>query len=256
MRLLRRSSSPLHEPTDLRAEFEAAWDRLEIHAQGIHSTSDGSLFATEALLRWRRNPHELWAAGMILPIADETSRVEDCTRWATELSISTWATSTRRHFGGRLALNFHGSQIARPDLADELRALLEVHGVGAGELILEIPDRLGPDGCRLAVDRLAPVIDDGARLALDDHRGMGSATQPDPSWFPAGSIVKLDTALVMACDDHDGAEILELTADGLHAQGYELVAESVERPGQLASVMRAHIGLAQGFLFAKPDLLV
>jgi EAL domain-containing protein (putative c-di-GMP-specific phosphodiesterase class I) len=255
MRLLRRSVASLSQPIDLRAEVDAAWDRLEIHGQGIHSTTDGSLFATEALLRWRRNPNELWAASMVLPIAEETSRVEECTRWATELSISTWATSDRRRHGGRLALNFHGAQLARPELAAEVHAILETYGVVEGELLLEIPDHIGPDRCRTAVDHLGPLVDNGALIALDDHTGTGSATQPSPNWLPAGSIVKLDPGLIMACDQLDGREILERTADGLHAEGYVLVAKAVERPGQLASIIRCRIVWTQGFLLARPELL-
>ncbi|MDW3220346.1 MAG: EAL domain-containing protein [Acidimicrobiales bacterium] len=252
MRLLRRSEHVV--PTiDLRTEFTASWDSLEIHGQGIHHTADGSLLATEALLRWRRSANELWAAGMILPIAEQTSRIEECTNRATELAISHWARRSDAPHGGRLALNLHHTQLARPTVADEIEELLERHTLRADNLLLEIPDHIGPDACRRAVDHLASLCADGARLALDDHRGEGSATRPSPDWLPTGSIVKLDRALVGSCDDAFGRDILARTADELHAQGYDLVAQAVERPAQLASVMASRIAYTQGCLAGAPQ---
>lgn len=56
MHLLRRPDEEMTQIIDLHAEFRAAWDRLEIHTQDVHSTADGSIHAAEALLRWRRKP--------------------------------------------------------------------------------------------------------------------------------------------------------------------------------------------------------
>ena len=103
---------------------------------------------------------------------------------------------------------------------------------------------------------LGPLVDSGARLALDDHRGAVSATRPATDWFPAGSLVKLDPDLLFAADEPAGREILEITADTLHAQGYEIVAEAIERPGQLAATLHCGIAWAQGYLFSKPEPLV
>lgn len=259
MRLLRRSSEPVFSPApprDIYSDFSVGWDQLEIHAQDIFSTTDGSIYATEALLRWRRSPNELWAAAMALPIAEEIGLVAKCTTWATELSLATWATSTNRASGGRLSLNLHRTQLAQEGLAADIGVLLTEHGISAHEIVLEIPDRLGPDGCRAAIETIGPLLDSGSRVSLDDHRGAASKTDPDPSWLPTGSLVKLDSAITSDCDHQLGRDIMELTADTLHAEGYEVVAEMIERPTQLAAVIQCHIGWAQGHLFAKPTLLV
>ena len=61
--------------------------------------------------------------------------------------------------------------------------------------------------------------------------------------------MKLDAAITSVCDHQLGRDIMELTADELHAKGYELVAEAIERPAQLAAVIHCHIGWAQGAPF-------
>ena len=133
MRLLRRHredptpASP--PPRDLYTEFLTGWDQLEIHGQDIHSTTDGVIYATEALLRWRRSPGELWAATMALPIAEETGLIGQCAQWALELSVTTWANSANRTYGRRLALDLHRTQLASPEIATDITKICDEAGV-------------------------------------------------------------------------------------------------------------------------------
>ncbi|MEM9465528.1 MAG: EAL domain-containing protein [Actinomycetota bacterium] len=241
-------------PTDIYAEFMASWDRLEIHGQGIRSVATGSVVATEALVRWRRGPGELWAAGMALPIAEETGVVDACTHRALEMSMAAWAGSTSRSKGGRLALNMHRSRLESPSLVTDLHRMCTDFGVAPSELIFEIPDRLGPELCRAAVDTLVPVFDAGACLALDDHRGEASETHPHPTWLPAGSVVKLDAAITDVCDHQIGREVLARTAGQLHELGYVVAVEMIERESQFHAARDCGAELAQGHLFGTPSL--
>ena len=241
-------------PTDIYAEFMAGWDRLEIHGQAIRSTETGGIVATEALVRWRRGPGELWSAGLVLPIAEEVGLADECTQRALEMSIAAWAGSTTRTHGGRLALNLHRSRLESRTLADEIIRLCADFAVEPDELILEIPDRLGPDGCRAAADSLRPLHDAGAILALDDHRGEASSTTPQPSWLPVGSLVKLDAAITHVCDHQLGRDLLASTADELHRLGYVVAVEMVERSEQFHAARACGVELAQGHLFGTPQL--
>lgn len=254
MRLLRRSLTAADGPTDLRAEFTAAWDRLEIHSEDIDGTTSGALFATEALLRWRRNTVELWGPDLILPIAEATNTIEPCMCWATELTLTTWASSERRLEGGRLALRIHPSQLVRPHLAAEIATHLVRRELTADELILEIPADIGPDEGRNAVDHLSRLLDAGADIALHDHRGIDD-TATTPHWLPDGSLVKLDAALTPAAGDAVGREILQRTADALHDDGFAVVATSVIDPAQFDAVVDCGIEWAQGTRVATPNLL-
>ncbi len=255
MRMMRRD---LEETTtsELHDAFRTSWDQLEIHAHDIHSTTDGTIFATEALMRWRRSPGEVWAAAMALPIAEETGTIHECTTRATELSLHAWATSGRRSRGGRLSLNLYPTQLEHASLVTDIELIMLGLQIHPSELIFEIPDRIGPDGCRAAVDTLGPLLDSGSQVALDDHRGPASKNRTLTDWLPTGSFVKLDSALTSVCDDPVGRDLLELSADDLHADGYQVVAETIERPAQLAAVISCNIAWAQGQLFARPEPLV
>lgn len=252
MRLLRRLESQPDPAPDLHAEFVAAWERLEIHAHTIFAVDGADPYATEALLRWRRNPSELWAADMILPVAEETDRLLACLTWATELSLRTWAASGIREGGGRLAINLHGTQLSQPDMADTVGDLLERTEVEAAELIIEIPDHIGVDACRAAITELQPILAGGAQLALDHHHGIGASPAPLADWLPEHSLVKLDAALLMAADEPVGAEILSDITNDLNEQGYVIVAEGIERLSQLRAAVDCGIRWVQGSLFERP----
>jgi EAL domain-containing protein (putative c-di-GMP-specific phosphodiesterase class I) len=239
---------------DIYAEMMEGWDRLEIHAQPIRALANGEVVATEALVRWRRSPGELWAAEMVLPIAEETGVIDACTRRALEMSLAAWAGSTGRSNGGRFALNLHRSRLESSSLITDLHRMCVDFGVDPTELIFEIPDGLGGDGCRAAVRTLASVVDAGATVALDDHRGEASETRPDPSWLPCGSIVKLDAAITDLCDHPLGRAVLEETAGRLNDLGYLVAAEMIERAEQFRTARDCGVAWAQGHLFGPPQL--
>ena len=241
-------------PTDIYAEFVAGWDRLEIHGQSMRSTATGATVATEALVRWRRAPGELWAAAMALPIAEETGVIDACTQRALEMSIAAWAGSASRASGGRISLNMHRTRLEDPNLIDDLHRMCADFAVEPTELIFEIPDRLGPDACRAAAAALAPIVDEGATIALDDHRGEASQTRPGRDWLPHGSVVKLDAAITDMCDHPLGRSVLERTTHDLLDQGYLVGVEMIEREEQFRAAKACGVDLAQGHLFGTPSL--
>jgi len=241
-----------HEATDIRSEFRAAWDRVEIHAQSIHNTTDGTIQVVEALTRWRRSPGELWAPGLVMPIADELGLADVCASWATELALAGWSTSPHRAAGSLVELNIEPTQLASGDFVERAQTVMCRLGVEAREMVLSIPDRLGTNSCRRSMALLEPLTSAGALIAIDDHQGRPSTSQPDPSWLPWGSIVKLDPAIT--ADAHHGraAELLLTTVFSLHLDGYQVVAKSIDTLDQLTSVITAGVDLAQGSLFELP----
>ena len=244
-----------YRPVDVHADFRSKWERLEIHEQAIRSTMTGAIVTTEALVRWRRDPGELWAAAMVFPIAEEAGLAAAFSRRALEMSIVAWTNSTRRADGSRLALNMHQTQLEGSDPIHELVGMCNDLGVSPTELIFEIPDQFGTAGCRAAVATLAPMLEAGATIALDDHRGEASQTRPGPDWLPTGSIVKLDAAITDLCDHPLGKTVLEQTAGQLLDQGYVVGAEKMERPEQFRAARECGVTLAQGHLLDPPSLL-
>jgi len=190
-----------------------------------------------------------------MPIAKELGLAGACASWATELALASWSGSSYRESGSRLELNIEPDQLASGDFVDTTTALMRRVGVQPEELVLTVPDRMGSDSCRRAVECLEPLTAAGATIAIDDHQGRASATALDSSWLPFGSIVKLDQALATHLDSGPAAEILMSTVFSLHLDGYQVVAKSVDTLEQLTSVISAGVDLVQGSLFSLPTRL-
>ena len=207
-------------------------------------------YATEALMRWRRTPSELWAADMILPVAEETDRLHACLDLTTDLSLRAWSTSQARREGQRLALQCHPSQLAQPAAGVGLLERVERLAIVPDELVIQIPESLGREGCEEAILELGPLTDGGAQIALDGYRGDGPA--PTTDWLPEGSLVRLDPALLLAADEPLGTEILADTTAELRDEGYTVVAEGIERLSQLRAAVDVGIRWVQGQLLERP----
>ncbi len=93
----------------------------------------------------------------------------------------------------------------------------------------------------------------GFRIALDDfgtgHSGLLRLAELRPD------VIKIDRALVMDCD-RDGTRLAILA--GLHRIcaeiGIDIVAEGVEREGEVRALQSIGARFVQGFYFARPKL--
>lgn len=99
--------------------------------------------------------------------------------------------------------------------------------------------------------RLADLRALGARVAIDDagagYAGLRTIVDLSPD------VLKLDISLVSGIDTHPARRALVSSLVALaHELGAYLVAEGVERPGELAVLRGLGVAAAQGFYLARP----
>jgi len=98
---------------------------------------------------------------------------------------------------------------------------------------------------------VARLREQGFRIAIDDagagYSGLQTVVETEPDFM------KLDISLVRAIDTSQVKQRLVSTLrDFCEGAGIELVAEGVETPEQLDTVVELGVPYAQGFLFAHP----
>jgi EAL domain-containing protein (putative c-di-GMP-specific phosphodiesterase class I) len=120
-------------------------------------------------------------------------------------------------------------------------------GLLPDNLVLEITESVMMADIDLAVRRLHALKALGVRLAMDDF-GTGYSSLSYLSKFPV-DILKMDRSFLQAgkADSGLAAAIVSL-GETLDLQ---VVAEGIEMPEQLASLLSLGCELGQGFLFAK-----
>jgi EAL domain-containing protein (putative c-di-GMP-specific phosphodiesterase class I) len=170
-----------------------------------------------------------------------------------------WILETACHEGARLqkaflreepltmSVNLSVRQLQSETLIADVRQALEVSGLPAASLVLEITESLMLTDTDFAMMQLHELKALGIRLAMDDF-GTGYSSLSYLSRFPV-DILKMDRSFV-------GAEENSTLTSAIIALGtslsLEVVAEGIELAEQASSLEELGCELGQGFLFARP----
>jgi len=213
-------------------------------------TGTRQVVGAEALLRWRHPRYGVLSPDAFLPLADDTGLLVPIGAWALReacLQGRRWLDAGIRPMS--VAINVTSRQLRHGSLEAQVREALEVSGLPAQSLLIELPEaavRQAPEALEAA---LGGVIASGARLAVDDF-GTGYASLPLLQRLRT-SAVCIDRRLVAGVP-HDAersglARALIALASGL---SFEVVAKGVENAAQREFLAEAGCRVCQGELFA------
>jgi len=233
---------------------------LFLEYQPIVDLSDGNTYAMEALVRWNHPTRGLLGPGEFVPLAEETGVIVALGRWVMRRAVRDAAAWPATPDGRRVAVtvNVAVRQVHEPDLLADVTDALEVSGLPAELLTLEITETAvmnpGEDG-RPALETLKALSELGIRIAIDDF-GTGYSNLAYLHRLPA-STLKIDYSFVQAltqptANGHDQAEaIVTSLIDLAHACGMTVTAEGVETPIQATILRGLGAERAQGFLYSR-----
>jgi diguanylate cyclase (GGDEF)-like protein/PAS domain S-box-containing protein len=240
------------ERLELRSDLQHAltMDQLELHYQPVVRLADREILGVEALVRWNHPTRGTIAPIQFIPVAEETGLIIPMGRWILE---------TACHEGARLresfprpeqltmSVNLSVRQLQSETLVADVRQALEVSGLPAAGLVLEITESLMLTDTDFAMMQLHDLKALGIRLAMDDF-GTGYSSLSYLSRFPV-DILKMDRSFVG--DKDNDALTSAIIALGT-SLSLEVVAEGIELPEQASSLEELGCELGQGFLFARP----
>jgi diguanylate cyclase (GGDEF)-like protein len=223
-------------------------DELEIHYQPIVELATGRITAVEALLRWTPAGGEPVPPGVFIPIAEETGLIVPLGAWVLDRACAE-ARTWHDRYGVALTVNVSGRQLADPDLADAMLAVLASHGLPGTALIMEITESvlLGSDRVPAALEVLRRA---GVRVAVDDF-GTGYSSLSYLRRLPV-DILKLDRSLTLASRSAEDEVITRAVLDLGEGLRLPTVAEGVESAEQAETLRAMGCPLAQGYHFARP----
>lgn len=225
--------------------------QLELHYQPQIDGFTGRRVGVEALARWRHPQHGLIAPMKFIPVAEETGLIEPLGRWVLDEACRQLAQWRAAGVDCRMAVNLSAQQLRAPDLVATVRETLHKHGLGHGDLELEITESTAMADPERAIGQLKALRELGVELSIDDF-GTGYSSLAYLKLLPIQTL-KLDRAFVrdIECDDND-AQISAATIALAHSLGLKVVAEGIETEGQAAFLRRHRCDYLQGFLFGKP----
>ncbi|MBK9180385.1 MAG: EAL domain-containing protein [Acidimicrobiales bacterium] len=230
---------------------------LRLHFQPIVRLPGGEVVGAEALLRWEHPERGLLAPSAFLEVAEDTGLIVELGVWVLERAVREAVGWPRgRGAAGEpaaltVSVNLSTRQLADPLFAERVGELLDVAGLPAERLVLEITESTAmadPDRVQPTFERLAGL---GVTLSIDDF-GTGFSSLAQLRRLPVGQ-VKIDRSFVSGLGvDPADATLVAAVVDLAHRLGLTVVGEGVETPDQLVELARLGSDLAQGFLLGEP----
>ncbi len=235
---------------DLRAAL--ADGQFELHYQPQICASDNRVCGVEALVRWRHPQRGLIPPLKFIPIAEENGMIEALGEWVLDEACRQLAAWREQGLNTlRMAVNLSAHQLRSPTLVERVRTIMAKHGLGSGELELEVTESAAMADPERAIGQLKALRELGVGLAIDDF-GTGYSSLAYLKLLPI-QILKLDRAFVSDIESNEnGAAISAATLALAHNLGLKVVAEGVETEEQRAFLAAHQCDFLQGYLFSKP----
>jgi diguanylate cyclase (GGDEF)-like protein len=214
----------------------------------------GQVWAAEALLRWRHPERGLLEPAGFVSLAEETGLIIPIGEWVLEeacLQLKRWAETHSEKSTMLMAVNLSPRQLLDPGLVEAVARVLDSTEVDPANLCLEITESTVAREPSAGIDALFALKGLGVVLALDDF-GTGHSSLSTLDDYPI-DILKIDRSFVHRLGEKPQSKsMIGAVIDLAHSLELRVVAEGVERDGQVHELRRLGCDAAQGFFFAVP----
>ena len=238
----------------LESDLRGAIARGEIvpYFQPVVRLSSGKISGFEALARWLHPRRGLIAPDQFLPLCEEMGLMEELGKammFASARQLAEW--KARHAAAGHLtcSVNLSTGEIDRPNLIEDVAALIRETGLPPGALKLEITESdimRDPERATIILRRMREV---GAGLSLDDF-GTGFSSLSYLTRLPFDTL-KIDRYFVRTMGSNEGsAKIVRSVINLGRELSLEVVAEGVENAEMARALQDFGCDYGQGFGYA------
>lgn len=227
-------------------------DDLDVVYQPIVSAKDGGLVGAEALARWTSPSRGAIDSGRLAALAEEGNLAALLTeRVIARAAAQIVPVLPQLPSRFRLSLNLSGSELADPERADVLLALLRNAGLPPEHVQLEITEGALMREVRSAVQVLTRLRKAGVAIAVDDF-GTGYSSLAYLAELPVQTL-KIDALFLRDLPAPSARALLQAIVAVGRALDLAVICEGVERPDQLEACRQLPVDHLQGFAFGRPD---
>ncbi|MDO8980948.1 MAG: EAL domain-containing protein [Afipia sp.] len=233
---------------ELDLRHALAHEEFELYYQPLVNLKSGRISTCEALLRWNHPTRGAVSPADIIPVVEDMGLVVDLGRWILRkacMECMKWPDPVS------VAVNFSPQQFHQRDVMTEVRYALEVSGLPAHRLEIEITESSLLRNTQWTLDVLSQLREAGVRISLDDF-GTGYSSLSYLHNFPLQK-VKIDRSFLEDIGSHRPLTLLRGVARLSADLGMSVVVEGIETNEQLELISaEGTVTEAQGFLFSRP----
>ena len=215
-------------------------ERLTVHLQPVIELSSGSVWGLEALARFPGHPQ---------PGPSEWFRAAGIAGWGSALETIALCGALdvldNLPQDLMLSVNLSPTALLQPEVTE---LLLDA---SPGRLLVEITEHERVVDYPTLLDALATLRAAGLRIGIDDfgagHSSLRHVLQLAPD------VVKLDLSITRDVDtDPSRQALVEAMLAFCSRVGAVVVAEGIEEPGELATLLELGVHYGQGWYLARP----
>ena len=235
---------------DLKEGFRRGEFRLLYQPQ-LHLPS-GRVEGAEALLRWSSPEHGEVPAATFVPLAEQSGFILELGEWVLEQACRQALAWARSPFGPiHVAVNVSGLQLDQPDFVDRTCGTLARLGVDPSLIHLELTETVLVENFSNTAEAFRQLQHHGIRIAIDDF-GTGYASLSYLQHF-SFDILKIDGSFIseLPRQSRNQAIVTSIVRLAEHLN-FQLVAEGVESPAEVALLERMGCPIIQGYAVSPP----
>jgi diguanylate cyclase (GGDEF)-like protein len=222
---------------------------LGLAFQPIVDLPTGRIVALEALCRWQNDNGDAVPPDVFIPVAEETGLIVELGAWVLAEAAKCAAGWRARGHDVGLRVNVSAHELRGRGFVDSVLATVEAAGVSPHHLGLEVTESTLVDDDKTTQDNLARLSEAGVCLLVDDF-GTGYSSLSYLERFPVVDVLKVDRSFLL--EGTRGRAVVQAVVGLARAFGFDVCAEGVETPEQLAYLHDLGCDLAQGFHLARP----
>ncbi len=233
----------------LREAIDAG--QLVVDYQPQSDARTGDLVAVEALVRWNHPELGRLEPAAFIDLAESAGLIAPITTYVLESALGELARWRSGGWEGSIAVNLSARQLSDLNLPSHVGSLLELSGVPASCLTVEVTESSLMADPRAAQRILAELRAMGVQLSIDDF-GTGYSSLVLLQRLRVDEL-KIDRSFVaeLAPGSHDEVLVRSIVELG-HNLSLRVVAEGVESAAAAAHLRRLGVDVLQGHLVGRP----
>ena len=229
-------------------------EEMTLHYQPLVDLRDGNITGFEALLRWNHPQRGMISPADFIPIAEKSGTIVPIGRWVVEEACRQarlWQQHHSAAAGLGMNVNVSARQLADPEIVHDVARALDLSGLQASLLTLEITETMIVADQAAAGVTLKQLKGLGVRISVDDF-GTGYSSLGHLDQFPVDEL-KIDRSFVarLGSDAEAHGVAIALIRLGRSLQ-IDVVAEGIELDEQLDQLRAAGCTRGQGYYFWRP----
>ncbi len=208
------------------------------------------VLSAEALIRWPSEVKPVMTPAALVGIAEEFGMMEELTRYVINTALSDYVNFLKPAGLERIWINLSARMLCEPHLPDLLQQALDIWGVPAQVVGLEVTESTLITDIEQSIAMLHTLKRLGFEMAIDDF-GTGYSSLAYLRRFPISEL-KVDKIFVqhMITSESD-TQIVRSVIDLAHNFGLKIVAEGVEDTATLAALESMGCDQVQGYVFSR-----